>query len=567
MTEKNLKILLGLLPFWTPWIPPLGISCLKSFLQEHGYRVKTVDANTEESFKDSYSRYFRVLKNVIPQDKQGNFYNIGHDLLQHHMMAHINHTDEKVYIELVETLAATTFFTGITTSGIRELNTIVSDFFYVFEDYFLGLLEGERPDVLGLSVFRGTVPASLFACKLAREAYPHMKIVLGGGIFSQELEPGSENLRYLLEDTPYVDYIDGVFVGEGEILFLKWLQGELPAGQKVYMPDHIDREVVDLGSVKPPDFTDFDLNRYLGIAVYSSRSCPFQCSFCAETVYWGKYRKKKARHVALRMRQLAETYHRRLFVMCDSLLDPVVTDLAREVLKTGMALYWDGYLRADKQACEPGMALLWRRGGLYRARLGVESGSRKVLELMNKNITLHQVKQSISTLARTGIKTTTYWVIGHPGETESDFRQTLDLLAELQDDIYEAECNPFRYFETGQVNSSEWKQNRKRVLLYPDNTRSLLLTRTWTLEGEPSRSETMERVNRFVCECSRLGIPNPYSLQEIDQADERWKKLHKNAVPSFLELTNKKDRIDESMELKPLLQGDNKFDAEGEFDF
>ena len=84
------KILLVLLPFWTPQIPPLGISCLKGFLQARGYPVSTVDVNVEDQFKELDHWYFDTLKTYIPPNKRGNFYNIGHDLLQNHMMSHIH---------------------------------------------------------------------------------------------------------------------------------------------------------------------------------------------------------------------------------------------------------------------------------------------------------------------------------------------------------------------------------------------------------------------------------------------------------------------------------------------
>ncbi len=84
--EKE-KILLVCLPFWTPLIPPMGIACLKSFLEKYGYQVKTVDANIEKDFSKSYSEYFDALKDSVPLDKRGNFYNIGHDVLRYHMMS------------------------------------------------------------------------------------------------------------------------------------------------------------------------------------------------------------------------------------------------------------------------------------------------------------------------------------------------------------------------------------------------------------------------------------------------------------------------------------------------
>ena len=58
VNAKKEKILLVLLPFWTPLIPPMGIVCLKSFLRQYGYEVKTVDANTEYRLRKTHNIYY-----------------------------------------------------------------------------------------------------------------------------------------------------------------------------------------------------------------------------------------------------------------------------------------------------------------------------------------------------------------------------------------------------------------------------------------------------------------------------------------------------------------------------
>ena len=179
----------------------------------------------------------------------------------------------------------------------------------------------------------------------------------------------------------------------------------------------------------------------------------------------------------------------------------------------------------------------WRKGGYYRARLGVESGSQRILDLMNKNITVNQIKTAVSSLALAGIKTTTYWIIGFPGETEEDFQKTLNLIEEIKDDIYEAEANLFWYFPNALVESDAWSKHA--ALLYPESSREMLMLQTQYLKLEPSQEESHRRLNRFVRHCSRLGIPNPYSLADIYKADERWKQLHQNTAPSLVEFYNK----------------------------
>lgn len=557
--EGSEQILLVLLPFWTPLIPPLGLSCLKTFLASHGYRVKAVDANVEYQFREVYDEYFQLLRRYVPAHKQtkGNyFYNIGQDVLRHHMMAHLNAKDDTdtTFIQLVQKVVFKTFFCHFEDDKILQLNQLIEEFYCRLEAYFLQLLDKEKPTVLGLSVYSGTLPASMFAFRLTREKYPHVKTLMGGGIFADQLAVDSSDLAYFTGKTPYIDKI---IIGEGEILLLKFLRGELPESQKVFTLKDIGGERLNLDSVNVPDFSDFDFSYYPNLTAYASRGCPFQCSFCSETVNWGGYRKKKAVQVAEELIKLYEKHGYQLFLMGDSLLNPVITDLAHELIKKDASLYWDTYLRADKHVCDMQKTFLWRQAGLYRARLGLESGSPKVLQMMGKQITIPQIKEAVSSLACAGVKTTTYWIVGYPGESEADFQQTLQLLEILKDDIYEAMCNPFEYYLKGEVNSNEWAARNKNVLLFPQNTRDLLLVQTWILDCEPSREETFQRVIRFVEHCNQLGIPNPYSINEIYQADERWKKLHQNAVPSLVEFKDMECLVDENKYVEKVVFAEN----------
>ncbi|UCH98127.1 MAG: hypothetical protein JSV88_15095, partial [Candidatus Aminicenantes bacterium] len=68
------KILLVLLPFWDPQIPPLGIACLKSFLRKNHFEVKSVDANLDLQFRELHDDYFAMLKKMIPAHQQGNIF-------------------------------------------------------------------------------------------------------------------------------------------------------------------------------------------------------------------------------------------------------------------------------------------------------------------------------------------------------------------------------------------------------------------------------------------------------------------------------------------------------------
>jgi len=528
------KILLAVLPYWAPVLPPVGLTRLKSFLNPYGYEVKIVDFIVKNEALEFYYGYFDVLKKCIPEEKRGNFKNIGHDVLRNHMMAHLNYQDETEYIKLVKVLLYKSYYEDVSDCFIRELNKVLSRYYKILEEYFLFLLGFEEPDVVGATVYRDTIAPTIFVMKLTKEKYPQIKTVIGGGIFADSHMKGSPNFERLLEATQ--DYIDKVIIGEGELLFLKYLRGELPAEQRVYTSEDIDGQVLDLQGASPPDFSDLNIRKYSHLPGTASFSCKYKCSFCNEVQFRGKYRERDIKETVDEMVNLNKTVElnnvnsgHQLFFMTDSLLNPIIDDLANELINRNVSLYYDGYYKVDEAAADVNKTLLWRKSGLYRVRLGVESGSQRVLNLMRKGILVEQIRSVVSNFALAGIKTTTYWVIGHPGETEADFQMTLDLVEELKNSIYQAECNPFLYHYCGQNSSDQWES--KRMLLYPAEARDMLIFDSWTLDMEPRREVAYERMHRFVAHCRQLEIPNPYSFKEIFDADRRWKRLQKFAVP------------------------------------
>jgi hypothetical protein len=212
------------LPYWAPVLPPVGLARLKSFLQPRGYEVKIVDLIVKNEALEFYYGYFDVLKKCIPEEKRGNFKNIGHDVLRNHMMAHLNYQDENEYIQLVKILIYKSYYVNVNDSDVCQLNAVIATYYKVLEEYILFLLEFEEPEVVGATVYRDTIAPTMFVLKLAKEKYPHIKTVVGGGIFADSHMMGSPNFEQLMEVTK--DYIDKILIGEGELLFLKYLQGE-----------------------------------------------------------------------------------------------------------------------------------------------------------------------------------------------------------------------------------------------------------------------------------------------------------------------------------------------------
>jgi hypothetical protein len=312
----------------------------------------------------------------------------------------------------------------------------------------------------------------------------------------------------------------------------------------------IEAQRLDIAMLESPNLSDFDLSRYPFNAASVSKSCSHQCRFCSVVASFGEYRQKNITQAVEQLRELYKRHGVQLFHMLDSLANHFMTDLANELIKQDLSLYLDFYMRVSDEVCDPEKTFLWRRGGLYRTRMGIETGSTCLLEKMNKGITVEQSKAAIRSLALAGIKTTTYFVVGFPGETEEDFQQTLDFITELKNDIWQMECNPFYYYYAGQPEGDKWANFRMQ--LYPEYARNFLISQTWILNCPPSREERFKRMFRLVEHCKKLGIPNPYSSEEIYEADERWKSLHPNAVPGLIEFENNAVYIDENKYVKKL---------------
>ncbi|MCP4155367.1 MAG: hypothetical protein GY757_47010, partial [bacterium] len=199
-------------------------------------------------------------------------------------------------------------------------------------------METEKPQVLGISAYKCTIPASLFVFKKTREKHPHIKTLLGGGMFSDTHAVGSPSFDALLEYSE--KFVDKIFVGQGENLFLSYLEGELPEEKRVYTLKDIDKKLLPFEETDIPDFSDLDLSKYPYLVGTSSASCQYKCSFCNARKFWGEYRTKAPKQVVREMHTLYRKYGHQLFFMTDSLLNPVITDLANEFINRDISLYY-----------------------------------------------------------------------------------------------------------------------------------------------------------------------------------------------------------------------------------
>lgn len=441
-----------------------------------------------------------------------------------HMLAYINGADSHMCSRIIETIAPL--------YGLRCSYRVTAALIPIVESYFQRLetlldeVNLSQFDVIGTSTYTTSLASSLFIHKLAKQNQRNIITVMGGGIFADDLALGSDNLNTLVEEYPYVDHI---ILGEGELLFLKLLEGGI-ANKRVISIADIQGETLDMAMVPIPDFTDFDLDNYFHLTIEGARSCPFECSFCSETIQWGGYRKKSKDVLCNQVIQLTDFYKNNAFFMGDSLMNPYIMTFSAGLLERKAKILYDGYLRADRIATNRDRTKVWARSGMYRARLGIESGSAHVLNLMHKQTTPEGISSVLKSLASAGIRTSTYWIVGFPGETEENFQETLEFIREHHRYIYELEAHPYYYYPYGQVGSRLYHSSS----LYTEEVTNIIKFKVWDIASvQPTRQERYERLRRISKLAAELGLINIYTMEQRYQADDRWHLLHPLTVEVF----------------------------------
>jgi radical SAM superfamily enzyme YgiQ (UPF0313 family) len=517
------RVLLIKPPYFTPWTPPLGIAILKTFLEQNGYPTKCHDYNIDPELWGMHHNYFsaiQTLEDVSVNDGYSKLWWI----LNTHMLAYVNNADATTCSRVLEMV--------IPQYGIRHSQEVINALIPLVERFFqrlddlLNEIDLSDFTVVGTSTYTTSLAASLYILRKVKQENSRIKTVMGGGVFADDLALGSDNLATLVEEYPYVDH---VVLGEGEMLFLKLLEGDL-ADKRVISLSDLQGKSLEMKDVPIPNFSDLNLSDYYHLTIEGARSCPFQCSFCSETIQWGQYRKKPIKVFVDQVLELVEKHGNNAFFMGDSLMNPYIQDFARELIGRKAQVFYDGYLRADKPVTNRDRTKFWARSGLFRVRLGIESASARVLGTMDKMTTPKVISDVLKSLVSAGIRTTTYWIVGFPGETEEDFQETLDFIEEHHRYIYELEAHPYYYYPYGQV-GSRLHQCRS---LYPEAVTNVTKFKVWEIiDVDPPREVRYERLRRLSKLASSLDLPNIYTMAERYQAEDRWHSLYPLAAEVY----------------------------------
>lgn len=522
------------MPYWSKVTPPYSIGQIKRFISEKtSTTTRCYDVNVDEEVETLYALYGSILEKKIPEEKRAGFDSILEDVICNHMSAYCRQVDKDDYIALVKQIIEYSFLFECSLELIESLNDTIRMLFQHLEKIIKNIITKSKPDIMIFDVTNMNCASVYFAIRYIKTHFHQIKIVLGGAIFFWQVIPETEGFEHFYRIVR--PFVDKIFIGQEKELMVDYINGELDVEQILYYPIESIVESENDNYIIP-DLDDFNIKQYLYLPATASISCIYHCSFCVANKMYGTYRSRNVERVISEIEQLKNTYQRQLFFLSDSMVNIVILDLCRELLRRRVHIYFDAFYRIDENATKIENLTLMRKAGFYKARLGIESGSQRLLDIMNKGTKVETIKKAVKALADAGIKTTTLWIVGHPGEDNQDFQDTLDLITEMKDDIYEVQCNQFIYYHTTQKDNSGREYHAK--LKYEEKLQDMLLIKAWELEDYPTNKVKQERLMLFEKHCKEIGIPIITNMEEMEKADIRWKGLHKNAVPSYTELVS-----------------------------
>jgi anaerobic magnesium-protoporphyrin IX monomethyl ester cyclase len=174
---------------------------------------------------------------------------------------------------------------------------------------------------------------------------------------------------------------------------------------------------------------------YFSMHVSTTRGCPFHCNWCAKPLYGQRYAVRAPETVAAEIAWLHATYAPDHLWITDDIfgLKPGwIEQFAAALHARDVHVPFKCLMRADQITAPVAQAL--RRAGCRTVWLGAESGSQKVLDAMEKGISVEQVDEASGLLRAAGIEVGFFLQFGYPGETREDIAGTLSMVRRCQPD-------------------------------------------------------------------------------------------------------------------------------------
>ncbi len=321
------------------------------------------------------------------------------------------------------------------------------------DDATRSLLSQFKPQIVGITATTPQISDAYRTARVAKLADSSTQVVVGGCHATVEPER-------TLEQCPHIDI---VVRGEGEEAMTELAAGVPPAVvQGLTLRDGIGfvhnpprsfvkdldclpypaRHLLDRRTYFTPTATTlrgFFLN---ATNVFTTRGCPYSCSFCARDCLAasnsGAYvRFQSPEYVTGEIEYLISDYGVNGILFAEdifALRKARVEDLCAKMLSSGISekIRWGTNLRVD--FADPALLKLMQRAGCVRIIYGCESGSQRILKLLGKKVTVEQNEAAVRLTKEAGISCEVNMMLGLPTETDEDILATIGFLKKCQPD-------------------------------------------------------------------------------------------------------------------------------------
>lgn len=291
-----------------------------------------------------------------------------------------------------------------------------------------------KPDIIGTTIFTPTFYSSLMLAKLIKRILPGCYICMGG----------VQHVRMFLNETLNHPEIDFIVRGEGEIIFanlLDALEKKSPLDKVQGISFKKDGSIIspgeegyiaDINSLPAPAFDSMPLGLYknrIGTGkqvgtIVTSRGCPYQCTFCDHP-----YRTFRMYSVKRIMNEMDFFYKRgvREFVFFDDMFNITpqrAIDISNGIIEKFPDIVWSFRGRADQITEE--MVKKIKKAGCAQVMFGLEAAKDEDLKAIKKHVTIEQFLKGVSLCKKSGIKTSSNYILGLP--THRSRQDVLDML-------------------------------------------------------------------------------------------------------------------------------------------
>ena len=231
---------------------------------------------------------------------------------------------------------------------------------------------------------------------------------------------------YLLSGKQDVDLLRGfTYRRNGKVV----VAPDLPLGTLDDLPP-LDYTLLDPAYLKqeePPN-----------INIEFNRGCPFNCSFCSATRFWRQsVRKHNKMKILVELRQLIDLGYAGKVSFEDETIDlrsQELKDFIKGLKAESRRKYSFDYLVTRYDTLDQEGLRQLHELGLRDILIGLESGSRRILESINKKIDLEDFPKSCRLIKESGLRVNVFIIVGLPGESEESFRETYAYLENLFDE-------------------------------------------------------------------------------------------------------------------------------------